>query len=139
MPTNKIQLLSQKKTLWIDADTYLFFPTLAHTEALFTIIKEQRSYLEKHLPWVKNIQKEWHAQGFIREAMMMNKGQQRLTTFIIYQEQLVGAVSLLKIDHRDKRAEIGYWLRSDRQNLGIMTRSCQRLIHYAFKGLHLHR
>jgi len=128
-----------RKTLKIDQKTYLAFPTLDYTTDLFKIIQTQRPYLEKRLPWVKNIQKEWHAQGFLREAMMMNKGKQRLTTLIIYEEQLAGTVSLLKINHTDKRAEMGYWLRSDLQGLGIMTKSCQRLIQYAFKGLHLNR
>ena len=127
------------KTLSIDETTHLAFPTLDYTAALFDIIQSQRPYLEAHLPWVKNIQKEWHAHGFLREAMMMNKGKQRLTTLIIHEEQLAGTVSLLKINHPDKRAEMGYWLRSDLQGLGIMTKACQRLVQYAFKGLHLNR
>ena len=127
------------KTLKIDKTTYLAFPTLDYTADLFQIIQTQRSYLEEQLPWVKNIQKEWHAHSFLREAMMMNKSKQRLTTLIIHEEKLAGTVSLLKINHADKRAEMGYWLRSDLQGLGIMTKACQRLIQYAFKGLHLNR
>ncbi len=127
------------KKLVIDEDTYLCFPTLAYTNQLFAIIQQHRPYLEQFLPWVKNIKKAWHANGFLKEAILLNKGKQRLTTLIIYQEQLVGTVSLLKIDLKDQRAEMGYWLKQDVQGKGIMTKSCQRLIQYAFKGLHLNR
>lgn len=132
-------ILTKKKKLIVNEDTYLCYPTLDFTEELFTIIQQQRPYLEEFLPWVPNIQKGWHANGFLKEAMLMNKGKQRLTTLVIHQEQLAGTVSLLKINHKDKRAEMGYWLRSDLQGKGIMTNSCRRLIQYAFKGLHLNR
>ena len=129
----------KNKKLFVDEDTYLCFPALEYTDQLFAIIQQHRSYLEEFLPWVKNIQKAWHANGFLKEAMLLNKGKQRLTTLIIHQKQLVGTVSLLKINQKDKRAEIGYWLTQDTQHKGIMTKSCQRLIQYAFNGLHLNR
>ena len=129
----------KNKTLIVDEYTHLCFPTLEYTKELFQIITTQRSYLEQYLPWVENIQKEWHARGFLKEAMLLNKGGQRLTTLVIYKGQLAGAVSFVKIENRDKRAEIGYWLRADLQKQGIMARSCNRLVQYAFKGLHLNR
>jgi len=136
-PSSFTHLKNQK--LLINEDTYLCFPTLEYTEQLFTIIQQQRPYLEEFLPWVKNIQKAWHANGFLKEAIALNKGKQQLTTLIIHQEQLVGTVSLLKINQKDKRAEIGYWLKQDIQDKGIMTKSCRRLIQYAFKELRLNR
>ena len=131
--------LSQNRTLIVDEQTYLCFPTLDYKSELFQLIQKDRAYLEKYLPWIPNIQKEWHAQRFLKEARMMNKGKQRLTTLIIYQTKLAGAVSLVRIDPLNKRAEIGYWLKEDLQGQGIMTRSCNRLIRYVFMGLHLNR
>lgn len=130
---------TNKKKLIVDEATYLCYPTLDFTDELFAIIEQHRSYLEEFLPWVKNIKKEWHANGFLKEAMLLNKGKQRLTTLVIHQEQLAGTVSLLKIDRKNNRAELGYWLRADLQGKGIMTKSCLRLIQYAFNGLQLNR
>ena len=127
------------RTLIVDEQTHLCFPTLEHTAELFQLIQTNRTYLEKYLPWIPNIQKEWHAQRFLKEARMMNNGKQRLTTLIIHQRQLAGAVSLVHLDTPNKRAEMGYWLKEDLQGQGIMTRSCSRLIRYAFMGLHLNR
>jgi len=135
----KTMELSQNKTLVVDEQTYLCFPTLDFTAELFQLIQINRAYLEQHLPWIPNIQKEWHAQRFLKEARMMNKGKQRLTTLIIHRTKLAGAVSLVHMDGPNKRAEIGYWLKEDLQGQGIMTRSCDRLIRYAFMGLHLNR
>ena len=131
--------LSQNKTLVVDSQTHLCFPTLDYTAELFQLIQANRIYLEQYLPWIPNIQKEWHAQRFLKEARMMNKGKQRLTTLIIHQTKLAGAVSLVHMDTPNKRAEIGYWLKEDLQGQGIMSRSCSRLIRYAFMGLHLNR
>lgn len=133
------QSTTKNKKLIVDEHTFLCAPSLDYTTALFEIINTQRNYLEQYLPWVKNIQKEWHANGFLKEAMLLNKGKQRLTTLIIYKEQLAGTVSLLKINHSDKRAEMGYWMREDLQGKGIMTKCCRRLVQYAFKGLNLNR
>ena len=135
----KTMELSQNKTLVVDEQTHLCFPTLDHKEELFQLIQKNRTYLEQYLPWIPSIKKEWHAQQFLREARMMNKGKQRLTTLIIHQTKLAGAVSLVHIDPLNKRAEMGYWLQEDLQGQGIMTRSCARLIRYVFMGLHLNR
>jgi len=131
--------LSKNRTLVVDKQTYLCFPTLEYTTELFQLIQSNRAYLAQYLPWIPNIQKEWHAQRFLKEARMMNKGKQRLTTLIIHQTKLAGAVSLVHMDTLNKRAEMGYWLKEDLQGQGIMTRSCSRLIRYAFMGLHLNR
>ena len=127
------------RTLIVDDQTYLCFPTLEYTTELFQLIQTNRTFLAQYLPWIPNIQKEWHAQRFLKEARMMNKGRQRLTTLIIHQTKLAGAVSLVHLDVPNKRAEMGYWLKKDLQGQGIMTRSCGRLIRYAFMGLHLNR
>ncbi len=130
---------SQNRILVVDEQTHLCFPTLDYTAELFQLIQTNRAFLEQYLPWIPNIQKEWHAQRFLKEARMMNKGKQRLTTLIIHQSELAGAVSLVHLDLPNKRAEMGYWLKEDLQGQGIMTRSCSRLIRYAFTGLHLNR
>ncbi len=135
----KTMELSQNKTLVVDEQTHLCFPTLDYKAELFQLIQKNRTYLEQYLPWIPSIKKEWHAQQFLREARMMNKGKQRLTTLIIHQTKLAGAVSLVHIDPLNKRAEMGYWLQEDLQGQGIMTRSCARLIRYVFMGLHLNR
>lgn len=139
MPTSPSNPAKKKKKLWVDEHTYLCFPTLDFTEELFAIIQGQRTYLEAFLPWVKNIHKPWHVNGFLKEAILLNRGKQQLTTLIIHKQQLAGSVSLLKRNHIHKRAEIGYWLRADLQGQGIMTKSCQQLIQYAFKELKINR
>ena len=108
----------------MDDHTYLCLPSLDFTEELFALIQSQRTHLDPFLPWVKNIQKAWHVHGFLKEAMLLNKNKQQLTTLITHQQQLAGSLSLVKIDHKNKKAEIGYWLREDLQGQGIITKSC---------------
>jgi ribosomal-protein-alanine N-acetyltransferase len=52
--------------------------------------------------------------------------------------KLVGAISLMiKREHR--RAELGYWIASDRWNNGYATEASQRLLDFGFEFLGMHR
>lgn len=52
--------------------------------------------------------------------------------------KLVGAISLtIKREHR--RAELGYWISSDRWNNGYATESSRRILDFGFEALGLHR
>lgn len=55
---------------------------------------------------------------------------------------MVGSSSLVDIHHQSdgddiKCADIGYWLDKDHVGQGIVTKSCTKLIHYAFTTLNI--
>ncbi len=52
-------------------------------------------------------------------------------------KQLVGSIGYLWIDWDSRRIEIGYWLGSNFEGKGIMTKSCKAIIKHAFNDLHL--
>ena len=58
---------------------------------------------------------------------------------IIFHDQLVGGCGLTIHSLVDKRAEIGYCIRSDHWGKGIGTRVAAMLIEFGFKSLDLHR
>ena len=52
---------------------------------------------------------------------------------------IVGAVSLMSIDRRHERAEIGYWIGKDHWNNGYCTETAREIIRFGFERLGLNR
>lgn len=108
-------------------------------EVVFRIIDAQRDYLGQWLPWVRHTQTIIPLRQFIRESIRFNSGGQRLTWFIWFDEQIVGSVSIVRVDHANSAAEIGYWLSREYQGQGIMTRAVAAVMRHAFRQMQLNR
>ena len=52
---------------------------------------------------------------------------------------LVGAISLVEINRKDSRAELGYWIGKPFWGLGYCTEAAAELLEYAFQTLGLNR
>lgn len=52
---------------------------------------------------------------------------------------LVGVISLQKIDRVNKNGQLGYWIGKEYWNRGLATESINLLVHYAFHVLRLHK
>lgn len=53
--------------------------------------------------------------------------------------EIVGSASILRIDYRNEKAEIGYWLAKKERKKGFMTEAVQLLLDHAFKEMKLNR
>jgi len=53
--------------------------------------------------------------------------------------QVVGGMSLLKVDHKNKNAEVGYWLGKKYWGQGIASESLKLILDFGFKKLKLVR
>ena len=108
-------------------------------ERVFELIQSSRDYLREWLPWVDFTKEEQDTKAFIQsclQAYIDNKG---LHTAIVFHNEIVGLVSFNTIDHRNKSAQIGYWLGEGYQGHGIMTKVTQALIDYAIGEWKLNR
>lgn len=105
----------------------------------FEIVNTQRDYLSQWLPWVRHANSEQFFLDFIKKCQHDYQAGQSLVCGILYQEQLIGNLSFNAIRPQLKRVEIGYWLSQNYQGMGIMTKSVQTLIHYAFDQLHIEK
>ncbi|MEM9918919.1 MAG: GNAT family N-acetyltransferase, partial [Bacteroidota bacterium] len=123
----------------VNPSIQLLSPQAVPPSKLFQLVDQQRDHLRQWLPWVDQTTEEAHSERFLKESHLFNVGGQRLTTFISFQNQLVGAVSLVRIDKHNKLAEIGYWIDREQQGQGIVTRSCQALIRHVFTHKDLNR
>lgn len=129
----------ENKYLTVNKSTKLCYPNASLTSTLFPIIDAQRTWLRQWLPWVDTIDTETTLINIIEEQAKLNIGGQRLSTYILHEEIIVGSVALVHIDKIHRKAEMGYWLRQDYQGKGIMTASLQRLLQYIYNTTDINR
>ena len=123
----------------IDEHTALRRLELSDAEAIFALVDVSRAYLREWLPWVDTTQTADDARRFIQSTLERHAQQNGLACRITFQGHIAGVIGMDRIDWTNLITEIGYWLRPDDQGRGIMTKSCQALIHYAFAELGLNR
>lgn len=125
--------------LLVDQHTSLCFAHTMLAPALFQLLQEESAYLSTSLPWVKFPSTLTEAQKMTWEQQLFNQGGQRITTYIRYQQALVGMIGFIRIDKKHHLGEMGYWLAEQHQGTGIMTNCCKRLLQYGFEYLELNR
>lgn len=109
--------------------------TVKDAEDIFKGIDENRDSLRTWLPFVDHSKAVEYTRAFLES--MEHTGEQ---TFLIrYDNKFAGIIGLKGIDEANRKTEIGYWLIPAMEGKGIITRSCQKLIEYAFEELKLNR
>ena len=117
----------------------LYQPHVSLAPELYALVGAQRAYLHTYLPWVDTVHSLEDAQKLLRSAVSYNRKNHRLMLYILERGELLGAVGLVNIYRADRKAEIGYWLRHDRQGEGIITHCAEKLMHHAYVLLQYHR
>lgn len=111
-------------------------PLLANdAENIFNLLNDEREYMREWLPFVDTTHAPSDTAVFVNVAVQSEEKQ----FTIHYQDKFVGLIGFKDLDTANKRVEIGYWLSQYAQGKGIMVRSVQKLIDYAFDKLGLNR
>ncbi|MFO7792975.1 MAG: GNAT family protein [Candidatus Saliniplasma sp.] len=92
---------------------------------------EVRSTLTLHLPVNKKMEQEFFKN--------ISKNGNEVHLLICDEEDKIGLISLLDIDHRIGNAEIGLWIIPDFWKKGYGTEASELMVDYGFKELNLHR
>ncbi|MFD1125353.1 GNAT family N-acetyltransferase [Lentilactobacillus raoultii] len=117
----------------------LLLPEKNQAAALFEAVQADRKELRKWMPWVDDTKSERAEAKFIKyiQGQMVN-GKVFMLTIVVDQVP-VGMIDFHNIDRANRHAEVGYWLSSQAQGQGVMTRSLEAIIDYGFKTLGLHK
>jgi len=94
--------------------------------------------------WTINIPHPYPKDGaikFIKQTKeLMKKGlSYELAIQIKSTKEVVGVISLMKVDRRHKNAEIGYWVAKKFWNRGIATEAASKVMEFGFQVLNLER
>ena len=114
----------------VDSDISLVLVNSKFAKEVATLVNNQRDYLGEWLPWVDGCD-EVSYQAFYNFALHRYADNKALHTHIMYQDTLVGSVSLNTINATLKKVEIGYWLSYDYQGRGIMTKAVHAIMKIA--------
>lgn len=123
----------------IDDVTELVLLDLRHADEMFELVDKNREHLGPWLPWVDDEASSAEAKGFIRDMLYKFASGTDLVLGISHQGNLAGAIGMHDINHRIGSAEIGYWLGSEFEGKGLMTKACVAMLSYAFDELGLNR
>lgn len=123
----------------IDIDDNLSLQThqLNRAKELFNVVDQNRVYLRQWLPWLDNSLTVSDTENFIKSILKKQEEGSGLSFVILVKDSIVGTIGFNTINLEEKQASIGYWLASNNQGKGIITRCCQALINYGIKELHL--
>lgn len=110
-----------------------------HCDALWQAIDCSRAALRPWLPWVDATREPADCEVFVTAAM----AERRLGTArhfaVIEDDRVIGVVGFNRIVERHRWASLGYWLRSDCQGGGRMSRCVATLVEWGFSELEFHR
>ena len=108
---------------------------------LLLVVMASRDTLGRYMSWPREMVELDHARRFVkmgREQWMAGRTV-RLGVFERESGLLVGNVELDSIDGRRRQAEIGYWVRADREGHGYASEAAHAMLRYAFEALRMHK
>jgi ribosomal-protein-serine acetyltransferase len=116
----------------------LFQP--ADAAAVFELTERDRSYLREWLPWVDRTHSATDVRQFIAEMVLPQWRDNRGPQCGIWLEgTLAGSIGCHPIDWQNRACSLGYWIASQHQGRGIVTRCAATMLDYLFGEMTLHR
>ncbi|HYM35036.1 MAG TPA: GNAT family protein [Steroidobacteraceae bacterium] len=127
------------QSIRVDNELELRMLALEHAAELFALTDANRVYLRQWLPWLDSVRVAADTERFIAKSILAYQETKAFVAGICWREKLVGVIGHNRVDWENRIAHLGYWLASDAQNRGIMTRSVRALVQHAFDVLNLNR
>ncbi|WP_232696733.1 GNAT family N-acetyltransferase [Brevibacillus daliensis] len=127
-------------TIEISADLMLIQCRIEDASALFHLTDRNREFLKEFLPWLDTVRGVEDSRQFIRFGMEQAKNKQGFHYGIWYQGNLAGTIAVHGIKWAHCKTTIGYWLGSEYQGKGIMTKAIEAYLDRVIFGeWNLHR
>ncbi len=123
----------------LDHEVVLRRLQLADAEALFALTDRNRQALRQWLPWLDAVRAVEDTRDFLQTTVDQHARGGGFQSAILVAGQIAGVVGYHEIDRINRIASIGYWLGTEAQGRGIMTKACAVLTEHAFTVLDLNR
>jgi ribosomal-protein-serine acetyltransferase len=123
----------------LDEQTELRSFLESDAEEVYAVVKANIEHLQTFLHWATPDYDLEAAREFIRLAQLSAAEKQNQPLGIFVVGKLVGSVGFVSFNWTSRRTEIGYWIAKDFEGRGLITKSCRKLIDYAFEKLEMNR
>lgn len=110
-----------------------------NTTELFSLITQNRPYLERWFEWAHHSKSEADCLEFIQQSIQKHQTNKAFDAGIWLDDSLIGIAGLHEINWTHKHVEIGYWISEKHQGHGYVTQSVQALMTYIFMEYRLNR
>jgi ribosomal-protein-serine acetyltransferase len=111
-----------------------------NASALAKLVTSNSEHLRVYLPKVVEvITSEDTARAHIEHAQQLERSRELVETHLFYEGQLCGAIRFNNFEHENKKASIAYFLGTEYQGQGIVTKAATAMLDYGFKTLELNR
>jgi ribosomal-protein-serine acetyltransferase len=123
----------------VDSEIELKLIATDDANELYRLVDGSRDSLRRWLPWLDFDRSEKDQLRYIEFSREKFFETGVLTAGIWHKNQLAGIIGFNQIHWQNKSGSIGYWLGADFRRMGIMVRSCSRMISHGFQDLKLQR
>ena len=125
--------------LKVDEVIELDFYTEKNAEEVFQVVLENYDHLYQYSPWLDKGYSLKRVKDFAKICAKQFKEKISIPLCIKFKGEIVGGTGFNNFNWEYKTAEIGYWLAKKHNGKGIVTKSVQRQLDYAFDELKLNR
>jgi len=105
---------------------------------LFALIDKERTSLRKWMPWVDGTRRIQDVQEFSKQARERMAAGRSIESGIWVGGKLAGVIGLT-MNQGAPAAALGYWIGSDYEGKGLVTRASRSVIQHAFVALAIDR
>jgi ribosomal-protein-serine acetyltransferase len=126
-------------SLRVDEDIVLKILEQEDAELLFALVDRNRFHLRTWLPWVDSNATLEESKAFIKSTQEQHTLNFGFQCGIWFHGSLAGVIGFHRIDWMNRNVEIGYWLGTEFQGHGIVTKACRRMVDIAFDQYQLNR
>ena len=123
----------------VDDDINLCLVHESFAVRYFELVTENIEYFSQWLDWPRFCTTEQGFKDFVTRSLHGYAEGKSLNLAVEYRGDIVGNCGFHTINRKTQVAEVGYWLAPQYQGNGIMTRSCQYLIQWAFAELNIEK
>lgn len=123
----------------VDDEIELSLYTRHNAEEVYRVVMENYDHLYEYSPWLDKDYSLERAFAFSELCEKQIENKETLPITIYYKGEYVGGSGFHAINWNYKFTEIGYWLAEKHNGKGIVTRTCRKLIDFAFEELGLNR
>jgi ribosomal-protein-serine acetyltransferase len=106
---------------------------------IFYAIDQNRSHLGVWLPFVEFTKEVKDSEAFIQTIILRREETLNEVFTIWFKGEFAGLIGFNNTDRVNEKTEIGYWLISEKTGKGIINRSCEALIRFAFEKMKINR
>ncbi|NNN15623.1 MAG: GNAT family N-acetyltransferase [Acidimicrobiaceae bacterium] len=118
-------------------DTRLRLITHYDSFALFNLIDSDREHLGEFLSWVHDTKSIEDTDNFVTNCLLQLTTGTGFVTGMVLAGKLVGVIGFQPINFESLTVDLGYWIHSDYQGLGVVTKSTVAMTTIAFTRMGL--